>query len=136
MCANVKEGRGYINIGYHNVFRERVLLIKYSGKINFSDIVKTWENILQEQIVKPHTKGVINDYRKTDIVLSEDELDELIVYFTNNNTIFKGLRLALLLGKPEQFVYGYLAAYKRTDFYFFPFSTEPAAIDWVLKGDR
>ena len=124
-----------ISYKYDDVYGDRLLIKTYYGDIFLTDIMDSWNTIIDQGGINPQTKGVLNDYRKAVLKISIKDIDVLMHYFAKTG-VFKDFRFALLMEEPNQVVFPILAENMNNDFLTAPFSTEEAAKKWVLNGVR
>jgi hypothetical protein len=120
---------------YGDCYGDKLLIKIYYGEIYFRDVTESWDRIIEEGFIRPHTKGVLNDYRIGILRFTVNDVEKLMNYFTQKG-VFDKFRFALLMDTPDQVVFPTLAGTFKTGFRTAPFTTKEAAINWILCGDR
>lgn len=120
---------------YDDVYGNRLLIRTYYGDIFLNDVINSWDNIINQGVIQPETKGVLIDYRNADLKMPIKDIEILMNYFAKTG-LFSGFRFALIMEAPNQLVFPILADGMNNDFLTAPFSTEEAAKKWILKGER
>lgn len=124
-----------ISYKYDDIYGERLLIKTYYGDFYLNDVIDSWNHIINQSVINPQTKGVLNDYRKAVLKISIEDIEVLMDYFSKTG-VFSKFRFALLMVKPNQVVFPLLAGEMNTDFFTAPFYTEEAAKKWILNGER
>jgi len=116
---------------YHKDYPESILVREFVGAIGISDIVDSWKYILNSGMIRPETKGIINVL--LDCVLDMNMDDFCVnIDFIRNNEQLRRLKLAVLCDDPKIMVFPTMGQHGEPDLKIRPFSTERAAINWII----
>lgn len=110
---------------------EKILTRTFSGKVTMSSIISSWKDVLTKKLITEGHKGVISDYRGTDILVSEEDIVTLEKFFQEHIEIFRNLRMAQLVDTPK-IIYPILFNIGYPNFHSKPFSTIEAAKMWII----
>ncbi len=118
------------NIVYSEDTNLKILTRTFKGIVTMTDIISSWEHVINDIPISNFQKGGISDYRGTDLRINIDDVYKLKNYFAANINIFKNLKTAQLVDTPTialpmffQMIF--------PDFQSKPFSTVEAAIYWI-----
>jgi hypothetical protein len=112
-----------------------VLFKYYYGPISVEDIKSSWIETFEKNLIPAGTKGFILDYRKAKMAITPDEHIEIARFYKENLLFFGQYRFAILTNNPKDIVIPMLVHEKDEGYESQPFSTEEAAVDWVLRRD-
>ena len=110
-----------------------ILYKYYYGPITLEDIFSSWEHAFNNNIIPSDIKGFILDFRKSTFDFKVERFIDISNFYKKHIDIFKGTRLALISVDPKDLVIPILFKTKDKGYLSEPFSTEKAAIDWILK---
>lgn len=108
-----------------------ILIRKFHGKVNVSEIISSWEYLLNSKILTDKHLGVINDLTDGDLEMDQGCFLDLIAYL-KKNPIFIRMRLAVICDTPEKIVFPSIGEYTVKELYIRPFTTVDAAVGWIL----
>lgn len=106
------------------------------GKTSIQEITASWEKAINERLIPPEVKGFILDYRQASFDLPEQSYLKVPAFYREHLEVFGGFRIAIITVSPEDVVFPYLIAERDQGYESKPFSTEEAAIAWVLSKER
>ena len=110
-----------------------ILFKYYYGNIDLSDIIISWEDAIENNVIPKETKGFILDYRQASFTINVDDYVLIADFYKNHLDIFKNLKIAILTEKPKDVVIPLLVESKDDGYFSKPFYTLEAAIAWVLS---
>lgn len=120
-----------MNYSFQYIDNNSILIRKFEGDINFAEIYDTWNFLIENHYLDKVTNGVLNDFRKASFKFELDELKKLMNLFQNNPQIFNRIKLAVIMEKPENFVFPVYAEIHYPEFKIKAFCTEEAALIWL-----
>lgn len=106
------------------------------GKTKLDDIVSSWHHAFSENLIPKEVNGFILDYRQASFDLPDQSYLGIPSFYREHLDVFGGLRIAIITTNPEDVVFPYLIAERDEGYESRPFSTEEAAIFWVLGKKR
>ena len=109
-----------------------ILIRKFKGTVSMNDIISSWEEIIAKNLISSKHKGVISDFRETNLQVDMRDMDKISAYFNDNITIFENLRLAQIIDSPL-IAYPMIFRINNPKTPLKPFSTLEAAIIWVKR---
>lgn len=119
------------NYSWHKEFPDSILIRDFKGKVNVEEIIKSWTYLLENEMISSKTKGVINNLIGSQLDMNMESFKTLISFLRENDQINR-LKLAVLCDNPETIVFPILGQHREHDLSIRPFSTEKAALDWIL----
>lgn len=122
-----------INYRKHEMYPESILIRDFEGKVSVHEIIESWENIIENKLIKDSTTGIINNLSGCDLNMNMTSFSKLISYLKKHE-IFSRIKLAVVCDKPGTIIFPILGERKERDLKIKPFSTMEAAVDWVLTG--
>ncbi len=111
----------------------RIMYKYYYGEISFDDIESSWDEAINKNIIPGETSGFILDYQKASVNIPVKLYNQIPEYYKQHLDIFGGKRIAVLTTNPKDIVIPILVETESQGFESKPFSTEEAAIKWILK---
>lgn len=121
-----------INYENHKNYPNYILVRNFTGKINVQEIIKSWDYLLENQLITPQIRGVINNLMCCELEMSMDSFSILTDYLKTKDDL-RRLKLAVVCDNPEIIVFPLLGELKQTVLNIKPFSTEAAAVKWIVK---
>ncbi|MBU8893730.1 MAG: hypothetical protein KOO66_13200 [Bacteroidales bacterium] len=111
--------------------KKNYLIRKISGKLNFSNVMDSWQYLVENDLKGKKYKGIINDFSDTDLVMNFEKLEQLLKFFKLNNELFESLKIAVIMTNPDNIVFPVFAK-KISSFNIKAFSTLEGAEKWML----
>lgn len=124
-----------MNIVYrkHDQYPESILIRDFVGKVRVNDIIESWDHIIADKLIRDSTKGIINNLTACDLCMDMEGFKTLMAYLKKQEYL-KNVKLAVLCNDPKTIVFPALGESKEPELNIKPFSTEDAAVSWVLYG--
>jgi hypothetical protein len=113
----------------------KILIRTAKGKVSFSEVLASWDDLVRNKKLDPPVMGVLNDFTYAEIMMDRDTLDQLMVYFQSHPKIFERIKMAVVMILPENIVLPVLASQNYPQFKIRAFSTVPAAEKWLRLND-
>ncbi len=104
----------------------------YSGEIALDDILNSWKILIEKDYIPKEVKGFILDYRKSALNMDASEANGIKEFYNRHLSVFKDKKIALIMLEPNQVIFPMLVAASNPKYYPKVFSTEEAAVSWVL----
>ena len=111
----------------------RIFYKFHFGSIELTDIIQTWEEIINKTYIPKNTKRFILDYRKASLAISPQSTKEIASVYLKHANIFSSSKVALIMDNPNDVVFPILANEDQSIVNFKPFSTIEGAIAWVCR---
>ena len=105
---------------------------EFSGRVALEQIIASWDYLLDNKMITPVLKGVINDLEFCEPGLNPDSFQKLMLYLKSKREL-KRLKLAVICTMPKDIVFPILAESDERDLSVKTFSTFDAAAEWVSK---
>lgn len=109
-----------------------ILTKSFKGTVTMSDIISSWEHVINNKLITQNQRGIISDYRGINWQAEIEDLDELENYCKENINFFKNLRIAVLVDSPK-IVLPIIFKRKCPEIKTMPFNTIRAATDWIKR---
>ena len=116
----------------HNVYPKSIYIRDFVGKVDVWEIIDSWEFLLNSNLINQDTKGIINNLTDCELEMNMDSFKTLMVYL-NQHQELKNIKLAVLSGDPRIIVFPTLGETTERDLKIRPFTTEAAAITWIIE---
>lgn len=110
-----------------------ILYKYYYGPISLENIFSSWEHAFDTNIIPKDIKGFILDFRKSNFDFKVERFIDISNFYKEHIDIFKGAKIALITVDPTDLVVPILFKTKEEGYLSQPFSTEQAAIEWILS---
>lgn len=107
-----------------------VLIRKFHGKVNVTEIISSWEYLINNKMLTDKHIGVINNLIDCNLEMDKDCFIQLIEYLKKNPIFFK-IKLAVICDTPEKIVFPKLGEHTIKELRIKPFSTFNAAVNWL-----
>ena len=115
----------------YNLFPDNILVRDFIGKVSVEDIVKSWEYIIENKMITPTIKGVVNNLMGCELNMDMNGFSTVIEYLKKHNE-FKGIKLAVVCDLPGNLVFPMLGEHRYKDIKIKPFSSVKAAVNWII----
>lgn len=116
----------------HNVYPNNIYIRDFEGKVDVQEIIDSWEFLLNSNLIKPDTKGIINNLIHCELDMNMDSFKTLMAYL-NQHQELKNIKLAVLSVDPKIIVFPTLGETTQRDLKIRPFTTEEAAVIWIIE---
>ncbi len=113
----------------------RIIRYKHSGIIHAEDIEDAWSDFLKIQDFTQNKYELLSDYRNGKFQMKLSDLSGVIGFMHEIENIVKGKKQALIVDNPYSVATSILfknKVYKEIGFNVKVFSTEPAALKWLI----
>jgi hypothetical protein len=117
----------------YNLFPENILVRDFIDEVRAEDIINSWEVIIDEKMITPTIKGVINNLIGCDLKMDMNGFNTVIEYFKEHKEL-KGLKLAVVCDSPGKLVFPMLGEHRYAEIQIKPFSSVEAAVSWIIIG--
>ena len=117
----------------HNLFPESILIRKFIWKASSLDIIKSWEYLLENNLIEKNIKGVITNLLECDLNLDMESFKTVINYM-QNQACLKGIKCAVVTENSKTIVFPFLGEKRNSDLKIKPFSTIEAAVNWIIPS--
>ena len=108
----------------------KILFRNFSGIVNINDLVCVWVDTILNHIPNKQIKGIVSDFRGTDIQIEITDLSPLEKLFSKHIEILTQIKIAEVLDSPK-IVLPILFKRKNEEFQLWPFTTIEAALNWI-----
>ena len=110
-----------------------ILYKYYYGSISLENIFSSWEHAFENKIIPKDIKGFILDFRNSTFDFQADRFLDIANFYKEHIDVFRGTKIGLISVNPNDVVVPILFKTKDKGYTSAPFSTEQAAIDWILE---
>lgn len=117
---------------YHFDQSTGILFKVYFGDITLKDIVETWDQGIENNLIPADNKGFIVDYRKARILIGDDDRPGIAEYFKDHLDVFGGKKIAVVTEDYRDIIQPILVMELDEGYSSRPFSTIEAATGWIL----
>ena len=112
-------------------YGKEILFRKYGGKLTAVKEIQMLQYAVDNDLITDKVVGMVLDMREAQFRMEPGDGLKIIDY-TINNPILAPLKYAIIVETPEQIMFPLLGSMKREGHKLLPFSTEEAAVMWVL----
>ncbi len=110
-----------------------ILYKNYYGPISIENIFSSWEYAFNNEVIPNDVKGFILDFRKSSFDFKTERFIEIVDFYKRNIEIYGGKKVALISTNPSDLVIPILFNSKDKGYSSKSFSTQEAALDWILE---
>jgi SpoIIAA-like len=117
-------------------YKSKIIRYKHSGIINASDIEQAWRELLNIKEFTQDKYNLLSDYRDGKIEIPVTSLPDIITFMQAIKEIVKGKKQSIIVSDPASTAASILfenGVYKKVGFLVKVFSTEEAAIKWLVR---
>lgn len=116
----------------HNQYPNFILVRNFSGLVGVEEIISSWDHLIENKLITPSIKGVINRITDCELKMDINNFKTLIDYLKNND-ILKKLKLAVICKDPKKIIFPMLGQWEERKLQIKPFTTESAAVNWIMS---
>ena len=116
----------------HSLYPESILIRNFIGKVGVDEIIDSWEYLIENNLIKETTRGVINNISVCNLVLDMGSFETLITYLKKKDYL-KKIKLAVICNNPKTIIFPVLGESMESDLKIKPFSTVEAAVHWIMN---
>ena len=120
---------------FENDHTNKIFYKHFFGTITIEDILTSWDEAITERIIPVGTKRFIINFKYGTAIYKPENPKLLANYYNGRPETFKGARIAIVTVKPEDIIVPMLLKQEKGLFSLAPFSTEEAAIEWVMETE-
>jgi hypothetical protein len=117
----------------HNQHPETILFRQFEGEIQKEDILESWEQLIDNELLNKNIKGIINNLNGCEFMLSIDDFNYLLK-FLNKHECIKKLKIAVVADSPKKIIFPMLGEKQEKELNIKPFSSNKAAEEWILSN--
>ncbi|MGV8946828.1 MAG: hypothetical protein ACOH1N_10405 [Lutibacter sp.] len=117
----------------HDLYPESILIRKFIGKANSSDIIKSWEYLCQNKLIDKNIKGVITDLLECELSLDMESF-ETVLDFMEKQDCIKEIKCPVISNNSKTIIFPFLSEKHRSNLKIKPFSTMEAAVNWIIMN--
>ena len=107
-----------------------VIIRQFSGKVCFTDIVESWQQLLDTYPSLKGYKGILTSYLDADITQKDSNLNVLVEFLTNHLDQLRDLKIAMVMNTP-MVTSTIILGQKVKALQIKPFATVEAALYWI-----
>ena len=109
-----------------------VIIRRFSGSVNFQDIIKAWNLLFETYDNLEDYKGIVHNYQDVEFEHNELNLNELIDYLQGHMSKLKDLRIGVVMDTPLV-THTIIMGAKIDPMQIKPFSSTEAALSWIMQ---
>lgn len=117
----------------HDAFPDSILVRDFISEIDVSDIIDSWEYLLEKKLINDQIKGVINNLEGCRLNMDMNSFQTLINYLKMSEPL-RSLKLAVICDNPRLIIFPMMGELMEKDLHIRPFATEKAAVEWIMFG--
>ena len=121
-----------IQYKFHDDYPESILVRNFVDLVNVDDIIDSWEYLIASKLINDNIKGIINNLTGCSLDMNLESFRKLIEYLRAKDQL-KKLKLAVICNDPKTIVFPTLGQQGELDLRIRPFSTERAAVNWIMS---
>lgn len=116
----------------HIDFPEKILVREFHEEVIVSDIINSWKELINMNLITKELKGVINNLNYCNLNLNLESFEELVQFLTNSEQLHH-LKLAVICNSPNKIIFPILGDEKVEKIKIKPFTTIDAAANWIME---
>ena len=116
----------------HHLYPESVLIREFSGEVGVQEIIASWQYLIDEKLIDPAVKGVVNNLLGCDLKMDLDSFEQLIGYMKSREAL-RHIRIAAVTDNPRVAVFPTLGEMEVKELKIRLFSTLEPAVAWVIN---
>ena len=114
-----------------NQYPDCILIREFNGEVTVHEIIASWNYLTENKLITSNIKGVINNLVDCELKMDFNSFNILMDYLKDHE-ILKRLKLAVICRNPETIIFPMLGEYTEKELQIKPFSTESAAVNWIM----
>lgn len=115
----------------HVTYPKHIYVRDFLGKVDIPEIIRSWEFLLNNNLITPDTKGIINNLSECQLDMNLNSFQSLMEYLKSRNQ-FNKLKLAVICNDPRTIVFPTLGELQEKSLKIKPFTSEIAAVEWIM----
>ena len=115
----------------HDKYPESILIRDFADKVSVTDIIHSWDILIEQGMLNSNIKGVINNITGCQLAMDLDSFYTLIDYIKTKD-ILRKVKLAVVCNNPKMIIFPILGEAEEKDLHIKPFSTVEAAVEWIM----
>lgn len=116
----------------HKQYPDLIFVRNFTSIISVNDIIDSWDYLLDNHLITEGTKGIINNLTACKLDMNMNSFGILTDYLKNHDNL-KKIKLAVICNDPEIIIFPMLGELNEKELNIKPFSTEPAAVNWIIN---
>ena len=121
-----------VKYSYIDCNDSRILLREFKGEVSIDDVIVSFEEILEKEMLSGNTLGLITDLRGVKIEVNPKVFKKISGFLKANPDIYK-YKLAVVTDSPKQVVLATIASKVNSRLKIKPFSTFEASVKWMTE---
>ncbi len=121
-----------VEYSYIDVLEKRILCRKFSENASIKDVISSFEEIMNNQMLSDNTIGIITDLRGVRFDINPSVFKRVSKFLKLHPELYN-YRLAAITETPKQVVMVILANNVSSKLKAKPFSTFDAALAWIVE---
>ncbi|MFZ5942410.1 MAG: hypothetical protein ACOYXB_17720 [Bacteroidota bacterium] len=117
---------------FHEKYTDSILIRDFTGKVDVDQIIASWEYLMENRMLGENIRGVINNLSTCELEMNMESFKKLIAYLGTHQE-FSRIKLAVITANPKVVVFPALGENIRKNLSIRPFSTEEAAVFWIVS---
>ena len=109
----------------------KILIRTFTGEVNFQEVMESWKWLIRNDMIGDDLIGILNDFTEANLKMDNENLEHLMLFFNEYSSIFKRIKLAVVMTLPANIILPILASRKYPQYKIQAFSTLDAARDWL-----
>ena len=109
----------------------KILHRTFTGEVNFQEVMESWKWLIRNDMIGDDLIGILNDFTEANLKMDNENLEHLMLFFNEYSSIFKRIKLAVVMTLPVNIILPILANRKYPQYKIQAFSTLDAAKDWL-----
>lgn len=111
---------------------KKYIVRNIQGRLSPSDLISSWEYLIEEKLKKQHFLGVITVYSDVELEMELDDFDHLLDLLKKNSDLLKNLKIAIVMETHINRVFPLLTL-RYSQFNIQSFSNLEAAKKWIQE---
>lgn len=121
-----------VEYSYIDVLEKRILCRKFSDNASLKDVISSFEEIMENQMLSENTIGIISDLRGVKFDINPSVFKRVSAFLKSNPELYT-YKLAAITDTPKQVVMVIIANNVSSKLNAKPFSTLEASLKWMTE---
>ncbi|MGZ2369660.1 hypothetical protein ACXR6G_07720 [Ancylomarina sp. YFZ004] len=121
-----------VKYSYIDYQKSRILYREFIKEISIDDVIASFEEIIDKDMLADNTCGIITDLRGVKLDISPKVFKKMSAFMKRNPELYK-YKLAAITDSPKQVVLATIVSKLSSKLKVKPFSTYEASVKWMIE---
>ena len=115
----------------HETYPNHILIRYFIEKVSVAQIIKSWKYLLENKMINPQIKGVINNLEGCKLEMDMEGFKTLMNFLSSKKELH-GIKLAVVCDCPENIVFPMRGEFEQNQLQIKPFTLMESAVKWII----